>query len=65
MKEILITQLTKSSYDYNPYQTLGLCIYASGLILFYSFQAFKAIKCFLGKLEKCSENPELIADMGK
>lgn len=28
-------------------------------------QAFKAIKCFLGKLEKVSETPELVADMGK
>ena len=30
-----------------------------------SFQAFKAIKCFLAKLEKVSENPELAEEMGK
>ena len=30
----------------------------------FSSQAFRAIKCFLGKLEKVSENPELAAEAG-
>ena len=29
------------------------------------FQAFKAIKCFLGKLEKVSNDPTVAADMGE
>ena len=33
--------------------------------MFLSFQAFKAIKCFLAKLEKVSENPELAEEMGE
>jgi len=28
-------------------------------------QTFRAIKCFLGKLEKVSENPELALEAGK
>ena len=30
-----------------------------------SFQSFRAVKGFLSKLEKVSENPELEAEMGK
>jgi len=28
-------------------------------------QAFRTIKCFLGKLEKVSENPDLASEAGK
>ena len=28
-------------------------------------QVFRAIKCFVGKLEKVSENGELLAEMGE
>ena len=34
-------------------------------IFFYKLQAFRTIKCFLGKLEKVSENPELSVEAGK
>lgn len=31
----------------------------------FHFQAFRGIKCFVDKLEKVSENPDLEAEMGK
>lgn len=31
----------------------------------FPFQAFRGIKCFVDKLEKVSENPDLEAEMGK
>ena len=40
-------------------------LYIYRFVLFSLIQAFKAIKCFLGKLEKVSETPELAAEMGK
>lgn len=32
--------------------------------VFCVLQTFRAIKCFLGKLEKVSENPELASEIG-
>jgi len=34
------------------------------LLCFHKLQAFRAIKCFLGKLEKVSENPDLALEAG-
>jgi len=34
-------------------------------VLLFPFQAFRSIKCFLSKLEKVSENPELALEAGK
>jgi len=45
-------------------QLQGMLTVCSAVLLL-PFQAFRSIKCFLSKLEKVSENPELALEAGK